>query len=556
MASAAESTSARPNTAPCSPKSVAVSDETVALQLQQFLDDWHYRVMQSSLAKIWSQTKTVSAALEIMALNGVPLTPEDIGRMAAMEEPAMVQELVRKLPVHVREDFDHLGLQLQMLITTTVRIRKAIDEGVPEGIQEVVEETDSTSIGQQILKRAVVQASKEVAALHRCQETWTKSTEKRLDRLTRSAEFAEHAQQQLIAVETQLERFGAQQNEKSKKALMGLAESNDKSLLHTTFSTWLGMVLAGAGERAIRKKFEEEINVAEKALFDYKEKQLANVKNVLMRNARESDEGLVTFVLSTWAEQVAEAKRDGTTKETLMALEARLQQFSSSQSENTKKVMARMGADKDANLVNIAWASWMKFSTDYKKDKEFEDQVKKAEQQFAEHMKKKKDDAKQVLDRMNGATETGLLASVIQNWYQCVIESQKAREMDDLMSSQGNKFKSLQMKQKGSAMSVQGRINEQIRCNLLLRCLSAWSLESRINHVDKYYVGKMNHKRQQLSSVQTLFKSFAKQLEDGLGNIDGESSGRTMTRRSKAGLTKDGGSVSLPDIHARQGVPA
>jgi len=551
MAQASDPTP-RPNTG----KSVTISDETVALQLQQFLDDWHYRLMQSSLAKTWSQTKVMQSVLEIMAINGVPLTPEEIAELAAMEENAAVRELVAKLPMPMKEDLDHLTLQLQMLITTTTRVRKAIDDGAAEGIQEVIEETDSTSIGQQILKRAVVQASKEVAALHRCQETWTKSMDKRLDRLTRSAEFAEHAQQQLIAVETQLERFGAEQNAKSKKALMGLAEGNDKSLVHTAFSTWRGMTLAGAGEREIRAKFEAEIAQAEKALYDYKQKQLQGVKGVLMRKARDGDDTLLAFCLRTWAEQLAEAKRDGTTKETLMALEARLQQFSSSQSENTKKVMARMGADKDANLVNIAWASWMKFSTDYKKDKEFEDQVKKAEQQFAEHMKKKKDDAKQVLDRMNGATETGLLASVIQNWYQCVIESQKAREMDDLMSSQGNKFKSLQMKQKGSAMSVQGRINEQIRCNLLLRCLSAWSLESRINHVDKYYVGKMNHKRQQLSSVQTLFKSFAKQLEDGLGNIDGESSGRTMTRRSKAGLTKDGGSVSLPDIHARQGVPA
>jgi len=551
MAQASDPTP-RPNTG----KSVTISDETVALQLQQFLDDWHYRLMQSSLAKTWSQTKVMQSVLEIMAINGVPLTPEEIAELAAMEENAAVRELVAKLPMPMKEDLDHLTLQLQMLITTTTRVRKAIDDGAAEGIQEVIEETDSTSIGQQILKRAVVQASKEVAALHRCQETWTKSMDKRLDRLTRSAEFAEHAQQQLIAVETQLERFGAEQNAKSKKALMGLAEGNDKSLVHTAFSTWRGMTLAGAGEREIRAKFEAEIAQAEKALYDYKQKQLQGVKGVLMRKARDGDDTLLAFCLRTWAEQLAEAKRDGTTKETLMALEARLQQFSSSQSENTKKVMARMGADKDANLVNIAWASWMKFSTDYKKDKEFEDQVKKAEQQFAEHMKKKKDDAKQVLDRMNGATETGLLASVIQNWYQCVIESQKAREMDDLMSSQGNKFKSLQMKQKGSAMSVQGRINEQIRCNLLLRCLSAWSLESRINHVDKYYVGKMNHKRQQLSSVQTLFKSFAKQLEDGLGNIDGESSGRTMTRRSKAGLTKDGGSVSLPDIHARQGVAA
>lgn len=529
-----------------------LTDEAVALQVQQFLDDWHYRIMNTLGAKV-SAKQAVKAALEILALNGVSMTESDIKSIAAMDETPLVYAIVERMPPALREDFDHLALQLQMLVTTSARVRKAIEEEVPEKISETIEEVDSTSIGQQILKQSVVQASREVASLHRCQDTWFRSMEKRLDRLTRSAELAEHAQQQLLAVETQLQAFGATQNTKSKKALLGFADGNDKSLMHSAFSAWLGLVISGQGEKKIRDKYEQEIADAEKKLFSYKEKQIAGVKASLMRGARETEEGLLHFCVQTWAAEIAEMKRDGVHTKDMMALEARLAEFSKNQSDNTKKVMARMGADKDATVVSLAWSSWLKYSEDYKKDREFEDQVKATEQRMAEFTKKKKEDAKKVLDSISGATESGLIAMAFQNWAQLILENKKARQLEEQLLMSGGRLANMKSRQKGNAMNVQGRVNEQIKANLLFRCLSSWMLETKVNHVDRYYSNKMNHKRQQLSSVQTLFKSFAEQLEKGLGNIEGDTTDRTMTRRSKAmpGMSKDGGSVSLPDIHAR-----
>jgi len=273
--------------------------------------------------------------------------------------------------------------------------------------------------------------------------------------------------------------------------------------------------------------------------------------------------------LQTWATEVKDAKRDGCTKEKMMELEARLQKFQDTQSDNTKKVMARMGSDQDATLVNLAWSAWLSFSEDYKKNKVFEDQVKQKEKELQEHMNKKKEDARLVMERMNGATDSGLMAQCIQGWYQAIIENRKARDMEEKVNSTTGKFKSMQNRHKSNATNVQGRINEQIKSNLLLRCVSLWMLESKVGRMGKYYTKKMEHKRQQLNSVQTLFRSFAKQLEEGLGNLDGpdtrtgdstdrvmtrrtgDSTDRVMTRRSKAGMHKDYGSVSLPDINQR-----
>jgi len=336
---------------------------------------------------------------------------------------------------------------------------------------------------------------------------------------------------------------------------MGLADSNDNSLKHSVYASWLGITMANTNERKVRNKFEAEIAANEKALFAYKERQLKGVKGVLMRNARETDQGLLSFCVQTWGNFVADAKRSGSTKDALMKMEAQLKQFSDRQSSNTKKVLSRIGADQDSTLVGLAWSAWMMFSQEYKKDKVFEDQVKKAEQSLKAHMDSKKEGAKQVMDRFNGASNSGLLSQCIQGWMSLVNEAHKARELEKAMNSAGARFASLKAGHKQTAMSVQSRVNEQIKENHILRCFTEWLLRTKVNRLDKIYAGILVQKRQQMASVQTLFKSFAKQLEEGLGNIEGETSARSTTRRSKT-MTKDGGTVSLPNIHSRQGIAA
>merc|ERR1712183_95976 len=97
-----------------------------------------------------------------------------------------------------------------------------------------------------------------------------------------------------------------------------------------------------------------------------------------------------------------------------------------------------------------------------------------------------------------------------------------------------------------------------------MRVFSHWLLEAKVNRVEAHFNRKMDSKRRQLAGVQNLFKTFAAQLEQGLG--DGNDSSRANTGRdstykshkksrphgdSKQGAMARGqeGSVSLPDIH-------
>merc|ERR1712014_211417 len=101
-------------------------------------------------------------------------------------------------------------------------------------------------------------------------------------------------------------------------------------------------------------------------------------------------------------------------------------------------------------------------------------------------------------------------------WCDYIKEEKDDRKAQDLLNEQAAKFSNMASRQLGNARGVQTRVNEQMKLNLCQRCWTVWLLETMVNRVEKYYTNKMEGKRRQLNSVQSLFKSFAMQLEQGL----------------------------------------
>jgi len=369
-------------------------DMTIGLQLQQFLDEWHYRVIHSNLASTWDRNQAVIKAMEIFEMNGAELTQDEKERFAELEEPEMIAELVKRMPLSSRKGFEHFALQLQLVVSTATRVRHALEE-VEENpvvagqeLAKVMEDGD-TGITQQILKQAVVEAAVEVGEICELRESWVKSTESRVGRLAKCSDEAEHAKQQLDAIQTQLGGFGEEQSSKSKKVLMSVAGNQDKALLHTVFSSWLGAFLRYKAEKDIHDKFRKQISDAEDKLVAYKDKQLNAVRGVMMRSATQGDNALMSAVLVCWLKAIRDFNGDATQQRHQKELQDKLDLMQKSQTENTKKVMTRMTAGNDQALMSLCWQSWDSFVQDYKKNKEMEDAVKAAEKQLAEFTKRK-----------------------------------------------------------------------------------------------------------------------------------------------------------------------
>ncbi|CAK0823429.1 unnamed protein product, partial [Prorocentrum cordatum] len=526
-------------------------EETLAIQVQEFLDGWEFRIMRSSLGKAWKRDKAISTALDLMAVNGVPLSRDEIDFMSRADERTLVGLLTDKIPPTMWDNFEILTTELTVMLNTMCRVRTALDEE-DESVAQIIEETaESDTMVQRIVKESVVLASREAACLAERGAAWRASMDKRLERLESSARYAEYARQQLMAVENQLGTITASQSSKNKSALMGLAQGNDRALLKSTLSSWLGVTLGSKADREVRQRYERELKDSEDALFAFMEKRLVGVKDALMRKVRESDRGLVDLCISSWYDVIQLSKKEGDTKKAMEEMEARMRDFQGEQKARQMRFVGRMLEENSQAALLLAWQTWQAFHRDYAKDKEIEEASKKLEQQMAAHMKSKKDDAKKVLDRMGGATDTGLMTQVWRCWLVVVAEGRKSKDIEKLMEEQDVRLKLMLTNQKGFATQAQMRTNEQMNQNLILRVLGAWMLETKVTHVEKRYREKIDSKRDQLRKVQTLFTRFAKELEDGLTPADGESSGRTQKGRSKQQRGVDGSLPGIRGAHSR-----
>jgi len=496
------------------PVSSSALGAAVKMVVRTFLEPQHYQKLHRTLSDRWSSlSPSLTAVTKMMEQHGVRINPQEEARLAAMGEEAMVNELVRRMPKQSREQFEHFFLQLQLVVSTTQRLTQALDQGQARAMEEVLDSADDVGITPYILKMAIVQAGAEVKQLEQRQDQWINAAERKMAPLLRGQEDAMEAQLLLAQAKAELDHQRGEGKDKSKKVLLGMAAGQDAAKVSTTFSMWSDYVKRMKVENEIRKEYEERIFFAEDRLIDYREKQIANVKSVLMRKAAQGDADLVSLCFETFKEDVAEKKRDAENAHKVKELEGRLSSFAEAQAANTKKVMARMNAGNDAAVMGMHFQAWVQFLEEYRKNKEYEDMLKQAEAKTKAFMDKQNEGAKSVLDRMAGASETGLLASVIQGWAKAIQEDKKAAEMEAILAGADGRFKSFADRNSQSAGGVMNRAAELQDLSLLMTIWNNWKVFAKVEKTRRFQRVRNDMRSQQIMGVKSLFKNFAHELE-------------------------------------------
>merc|ERR1719235_1229779 len=103
---------------------------------------------------------------------GVVLTAEEADQIASLEEERQIAALVNKMPQGSDEEFQQFFLQLQLLVSTAMRVRKGLEDGQADVIEEALTDADTTGIAKYILQMAIVQAGSEVSTLRKRYEAW------------------------------------------------------------------------------------------------------------------------------------------------------------------------------------------------------------------------------------------------------------------------------------------------------------------------------------------------------------------------------------------------
>merc|ERR1711934_662111 len=122
-------------------------------------------------------------------------------------------------------------------------------------------------------------------------------------------------------------------------------------------------------------------------------------------------------------------------------------------------------------------------------------------------------------------------------------DEKEAKKLEEMMLANEARFAGLNGRQKDNAMGVQQRVNEQMDLNVMLKHFSAWATDTKLERIMRHYNSKMEGKKQQLQSVQHLFKNFATQLDQGLKG-EGDSARNSGSRRNKD-------ESQLPDIQKK-----
>lgn len=492
-------------------------DVSVGLQVQQFLDEWHFRVLHSGLASQWDRPEALIKAMEIFEAAGMKITPEEKEFLSELDEGHMIEGLVDRMPRAMKKTIEHFLLQLQLVLSTATRIRNALEEGSADEISKIMEDGD-TGITQQILKEVIIEAGREVGETQEVSHSWESSMQTRIARLLRCQDDAEMAAVELGKVSKDIEIFSGKQNIRSLKVLERMVSDSAKTLMSTAFGAWSSWTISYKAEQDIHARLSAEVECAEAKLLTMKTSQVSNLRAVLSRRSEESSESLVREVFTEWLTILGKEKHEREIEVQLKAAQASLEGAKQSSKDNALAAMRRMAGSNDEALMGMCWGAWVTFLAEYKANKQFEDAVKTSEKQIADYMQRKAADAQGVVQRMFGATNSGLIAQAFGGWAEEWKTEKRSREMEQLMAQQEHKFKSLNLRQKGAADGTAKRTTQALDDILMMQVFMEWVTEIKVLQVDRHYRGKMSSKEEKFEAVQTMIKSFANQLEQGIGS--------------------------------------
>merc|ERR1719482_1431852 len=518
--------------------------------VHKFLDTKHFSKIHKLLSHQWDSYQSLNAAMKLMEQYGVTISPAEEKKLFAMDEATMIENLVGRMPQQTKEQFEHFFLQLQLIVSTATRIRTALEEGTPDIIGEALNDADQTGILPYILKMSIVQAGAEVIALRAQHENWTHDTESRMSQLLRGQDDAMQAQKQLAAAQAQLGHFQGSQKDKAYKAMMGVAGKNDKALMDAMITNWKAVVDRIKKEAEIRIEYQERIEAAQKRLFEYKQSQKGNAKGVLLRQAAAGDGSLVAEVFGYLCKEPKQRKEDAEAAKKLAEIEAKLAESMAKGKDNAKAVLMRNLAQGDNMLMDVCLEAWKSWLVDYKKNKDAEDAVKAAEQKVADFMKQKSEGAKGIIEKMNSATDSGLVEHVISTWAQYFRDMKKAEEMEAILNGANSKFGAFSERNKAGAMSAGQKATAVKEYGLLNHSMCLWSEFCKVERLLRYYSNRVEGKKHQLQGLQTMFKNFANQLESGLK--EGTPRDAAALKGGGRKLSKSqGNTASLPNIHQK-----
>lgn len=521
-----------------------------------FLDRKHYQTIHRTLSSKWDRLHSLSAAVKLMETYGVTLTPEEERRLSTLDESQQINALVSKMPQQSNDQFQQFFLQLQLMVSTAMRIRRCLEAGKTDEVESALEDADTTGIAKYVLRVAIVQAGTEVRSTKDQFEAWTAEADNKMGRLIRGQQDNITAQKKLAEAEAELARQNGDQNSKAAKAVITFAKGNDKAFILMLMQQWHSTTKQLRLEASLREQYGDRLKDLEDNLAKWKGQQCVRTQNVILKKIQQDQEALKGRVFDIWRKDVEDEKFMKENGDKVRALEERLANSKASQKAHAQKVLGGMATRSDDGLVDACFKGWVQCRKDTLRAKEEQEARLAGDSKLDQFTKGKSDQAKYLVSTFSSSNKTGMVHACMTAWIALYDEGRKEAEIAEAMHNSKSKMENFQQKNKASSGSVMNRAGQHMTTMLMLRCFNGWRMDSKMERTMKNYHLKIDAKRQQLVGVQQMFRKFAEQLEGGIGKKDSsrvfdqrtERKPRKTEEPKERKMSRDQNSVSLPEI--------
>lgn len=225
----------------------------------QMLESQHLKVLHQTLSTAWNrsgQAQSLPAVLALMGQYGVQLSPEEVEKIRVMDQDQQIAALVNQMPQDSQEQFQQFFLQLQLLVSTAMRVRDGLEDGAVEKVQMALDDADSTGVTQELLRMAIVQAGSEAALQMKEYEAWCLQTDEQMGRLIRGQEEAMAAKKKLATLQGGLQQDRQEHSERATKVCMNFVQNDTAFTTNACFQGWVMWAKRSREEAALSKDYE------------------------------------------------------------------------------------------------------------------------------------------------------------------------------------------------------------------------------------------------------------------------------------------------------------
>eukprot|EP00439_Symbiodinium_sp_Y106_P084667 s82_g26.t1 len=536
------------------------------------------RLDQEILACKWDR-RGADAAVKLLGQHGVELSPEDEAHLSGLGDSELIDALVQKIPEQSSEQFQAFFLELQLVVSAALRIRKGLEEARPEEVSQALDDVELSNVGPHVMKMAVVQAGGDVMTLGLQHKAWIQESQLKLSMLVRGQEEAMAAKKKLAAANAVLHNNTVSQNEKAKKVVATFLHGSVTALLknlglHSHRPTAANcLVSREKSETAVHREYRDRIERMQKQLAKCKQDQLAMVRSMFMRKSAAGILQLKRELFATWREEVEESKidndvwlevktRDGKTGGdqhvpsalqnlscSYRKVERHLGTLKATQAGRMKQVIESVTAVSYTGLITACVRAWQgEVGTKRKApfasacfwclSPELQRWLVTTRKKLAQLQEANRSLTRTTCARLAEQFDVGLNLDARRELVFSKIdfsdgeEAKQSSNMAESLSSVQGKLSSFGAKNAGSALKTMEQASDYLDEMLTLRCFHAWRLDQKMSMISSQHGAVIEGKRTQLQNVQYMKHSW---------------------KRERRIHSKGENTVSLPDIHARPG---